>query len=418
MKSLLGVASLLLSTAVLLMGHGMQLTLLPLRAGANGMSEFLIGFSASCYFLGFVVGCISIPMIISRVGHIRGFAVLTSIMITAILLLDILDNWWLWLGLRFLTGVAISGLYTIIESWLNSQASAGSRGRILATYTFITLVSMAAGQTLINVGPVESSTPFSIAAIFMALAILPVGLTYSMAPTPMESTRVHIRLLYERSRPAFSGALLSGLVTGTFWSLGAVFAKQVNNSQSGVTMFMTTAIVGGALFQYPIGWLSDRIDRRKILTYLSASTVISASAVALSIQEPWFLLAVLIFGATSLPLYSVSLATAADVSSSSEFVHIGTSVLMLNAFGSIMAPLLIGQLMSVLGPIALFWSLAVFCAFFAFLLWRLARQPRAVAVEEQVPFTAAASAVAPASFVLDPRQHEQDHTGSGLEDGS
>jgi MFS family permease len=403
MQALAAVTSLLLSTGFLLLGHGMQLTLLPLRAADNGMPEYLIGLSASSYFTGFVIGCLAIPVIIARVGHIRSFAVLAAVMISVVLCLDMLDHWAPWLLLRFMTGLAVSGLYAVIESWLNSQASPDSRGRILATYTFITLLAMAGGQALINVGPVQTSTPFSLAAMFMALAIVPVGMTRRMGPAPVHSTRIRFGLLYQRSHSAFAGAALSGLVTGSFWALGAVFASSVSRSQSDISLFMIAAIMGGAIFQYPIGWLSDWVDRRKVLLGLSVASVASASAVALGVGQSWLLLAVLGFGATAMPLYSVALATAADVAEQDEFVEIGTSVLLLNALGGAVAPLILGPLMTALGGPALFWTFAVLSGLFAGLFHLLARTPRVVSVEAQLPFSPAASDAAPSSFELDPR---------------
>ncbi len=403
MKALATVTSLLLSTSLLLIGQGMQLTLLPLRISVNGYSDFIIGISASCYFLGFIVGCIGVPATIARVGHIRSFAVLTAVMTSAILCMDMLDDWQFVLVLRFLTGVAISGLYTVIESWLNSQATAESRGRILSIYTFILLISMACGQALINVGPVESSTPFTLAAVFLVLAIVPVGLTSRLAPAPLESTRIRFGLLYSRSRSAFAGALLSGLVVGSFWSLGAVYARDGAESQSDISWFISAAILGGALLQYPIGLLSDRIDRRKVMLLLCLGGALASAAVAASAGHAWQLLTVFLFGAMVMPIYAMALATAADVSKGSEFVAIGTSVLLLNAVGAVSAPLLLGMLMSELGPSVLFWSFSVICLLFMAYIAVQIRGVRAIAISEQVPFSAAASEVAPASFDLDPR---------------
>ena len=414
MKVLATVASLLLSTALLLIGQGMQLTLLPLRASANGLSDFMIGVSASCYFLGFIVGCIGIPAIIARVGHIRSFAVLTALMTSAILCLDMLDAWQFLLALRFVTGVAISGLYTVIESWLNNQATVESRGRILSIYTFIVLMSMALGQLLINVGPVESSTPFTLAAVFLALAIVPVGLTSRLAPAPVEATRIGFSLLYRRSRSAFAGALLSGVVVGSFWSLGAVFARAGSESQSDISWFVSAAILGGALLQYPIGLLSDRIDRRKVMLMLCLGGAVTSVAVAVSAGYAWHLVAVFLFGAMVMPIYGMALATAADVAQGSEFVQIGTSVLLLNSLGAVSAPLALGKLMSALGAPALFWSFALLCLLFMAYIAVQVRGARAIAISEQVPFSAAASEVAPASFDLDPRgtDHAGDATAS------
>ncbi len=414
MRLLLGVISLLLSTAFLLTGHGMQLTLLPLRAVEAGMSELLIGLSASSYFLGFVAGCLVNPRLVSRVGHIRAFAVLTALMISAILCLDLFGHWSAWLVLRFLTGAAMCGLYTVIESWLNSQATPENRGQLLAVYTMITLSAMTAGQFLINVGPIETSVPFTVAALCMALAILPVGVTRRMAPQPVEPTHTGFRLLYGRSRTAFAGGLMSGLVTGSFWSLGAVFARRYSESQMDITLFMSIAIGGGALVLYPIGWLSDRIDRRRVLVLLSLGVVLASVAVALSAGKAWFLVAVFLFGASAMPLYAMSLATAADVSEGSEFVTIGTSVLMLNALGAAFAPLLLGQLMVQMQGTALFWAFAAMAAFFGGYFLLQLRTPRAVPVAEQTPFEVAAADAAPAAFEMDPRTQEDDDPGATI----
>ncbi len=406
MKTFATVASLLLSTAMLLVGHGMQLTLMPLRASANGLSDFMIGISASCYFLGFIVGCIWVPRTIASVGHIRSFAVLAAVMTSAILCAELLDDWQFLLLLRFLTGVAISGLYTVIESWLNDQATAETRGRILSVYTFILLISMALGQALINVGPVESATPFVLAAVFLTLAIVPVGLTSRLAPAPVEATHVGFSLLYRRSRSAFAGALLSGLVVGSFWSLGAVFARGYSVSQADISWFISAAILGGALLQYPIGMLSDRIDRRKVMLLLCLGGALASLAVAVSAGQAWHLPMVFLFGAMVMPVYAISLATAADVAQGSEFVQMGTSVLMLNALGALSAPLLLGKLMTELGAPVLFWAFSAICLVFMVYIAFQLRDARAVTVSEQLPFNAAASEVAPGSFDLDPRAPE------------
>ncbi len=404
MRTLITLTSLLISTSLLLVGQGMQLTLLPLRATSNGLSDFLIGVSASAYFLGFVAGCLLIPRIIAKVGHIRSFAVLAAMMISAILSLEMLDGWLPWLLLRFLTGAIICGLYTVIESWLNDQTSSASRGQVLAIYTFIILASMALGQVLINVGPADSSTPFILAAVFMALAIVPVGLTSRLAPAPIESTRIRFNLLYRRSRAAFAGTLLSGLVVGSFWALGAVFARRYGSSMADVTWFITAGIAGGALFQYPIGWLSDRIDRRYVMVFLSLAAVLTSAAVALTVNHDLHLLAVFLFGAATMPLYAISLATAADNSSAEEFVEIGTSVLLLNALGAASAPVLLGQLMSQFDATALFWSFAALSALFTiYLMVQTRDKDQVVAAEDQVPFSAAAPEAAPTGFSLDPR---------------
>ncbi|EAW30228.1 major facilitator family transporter [marine gamma proteobacterium HTCC2143] len=403
MKTLSTISSLLLSTALVLIGQGMAITLAPLRALNNGLTDSLIGLSASAYYLGFIVGCLYIPTLIKRVGHIRCFSVLIAVVICMTLLLDLFDGWQLWIILRFSVGAAVCGLYTVIESWLNSQSTDDSRGRILSVYTCITLSAMTAGQLLINVGPIESSTPFTLTVIFLALAIIPIGLTRKIAPTPVEVTSFRLSALYQRSHSAFAGAILSGVVVGSFWSLGAVFSRYYSQSTVDITWFMTTAIAGGALLQYPIGWLSDRVDRRFVIIGLCAGGAMSASAVALSTAAWWHLIAVFLFGASVMPIYAISLATAADVCGDCDFVEVGSSILMLNALGSFVAPLIVGPLMSNLSATMLFWSAAALCTVFGLYLAVQLKDSRAVSVEDQATFSAAVPDVAPASFDLDPR---------------
>jgi MFS family permease len=235
------------------------------------------------------------------------------------------------------------------------------------------------------------------------LAILPVGLTRRIAPEPVEPTQTGFKLLYRRSQSAFAGALLSGLVTGSFWALGAVFASRYAKTAFDITLFMSIAIAGGAIVQYPIGWLSDRVDRRRVLLLLTLGVLLSSATVALSTGRPWFLLSIGFFGACAMPLYAISLATAADVCEGDEFVTIGTSVLLLNALGAALAPLILGQLMTHLAATALFWSFAVLCTVFGVYLWLQLRSPRAVPVTEQTPFKPAANDAAPAAFEMDPR---------------
>lgn len=406
MKALATLTSLLLSTALLLVGHGMQLTLLPLRATGLGFSDFLVGVSGSAYFAGFVVGCFVNPHIIARVGHIRSFAVLAALFLCAILSVSITGHWALWLLARFVIGLMICGLYTVIESWLNDQSSSDNRGQVLSIYTFLVLISMAAGQMLINIAPIETAVPFVLAAIFVSLAIVPVGLTRSLAPAPIEATRPRFSLLYRRSKVAFAGAVLSGLVVGSFWSLGAVFAVSNGSSLGEVTLFITTAIVGGALLQYPIGWLSDRMDRKRVMVGLCGLGALGAAGVAYSAGQHWHLAAVFGFGAMTMPLYAIALAVAADHSSSGEFVTIGTSVLLLNALAAALAPLGLGQVMDQFGAPALFWAFAAMLLLGAVYIAVQRHTAPTVAVSAQVPFSAAGPDVTPTAFDLDPRGPE------------
>ncbi|WP_415059413.1 MFS transporter [Congregibacter sp.] len=396
--------SLLFSVALLLVGHGMQLTLLPLRAAAMGHSDLQIALGGSAYFLGFIAGCLLVPRLIARAGHIRSFAVLSSAMTSVILVIGLSESWWIWAALRFGIGFLICGLYSIIESWLNDQATEDNRGQVLSVYTFLVLLSMAVGQQLVNASPVTGSTPFMVLAAIIALSTIPVSMTRNLAPAPLESTRTRIRLLLSRSPLAVTGALLSGAVTGAFWTLGAVFARRSMDSLADTTLFMSAAIIGGALFQYPFGWLSDRVGRENIMLLLVSLSAISSACVAMAPSSELLFAAIIFFGASTMPLYSMSLATAADNSLRHEFVEVGTTVLLLNALGAVLAPVALGQLMSIGEPSWLFWGCSGLSVLAAVVV--LSQRGRKMIVDNVVPFSAAATDMAPTSFDLDPRAPE------------
>lgn len=404
MTSLRPLAALLFSTALLLTGHGLHLTLLPLRAASLGYSETTIGLTASAYYVGFIMGCFINPRIIARVGHIRSFSALLAIFLSCFLLLDSSSSLWLWFVLRFALGIMMCGAYTVIESWLTDQTPRKARGQVLAIYTFLVLAAMSVGQFLINLAPLTSSKPFIIGAILIALAIVPVSLTRSLAPAPVRSTRSSFRLLYRRSHTAFAGGLVSGIVLGSFWSLGALFALRATGSKDFVPLFITASILGGALAQYPIGLLSDRVDRRFVLASLCAATALSGAALAIAQGEIWLLTAGFFFGASANAIYAVSLAKAADNSKSHEFVTIGSSLLLLNSLGAAIGPVIFGQLMLVLGDWALFMGASAASALAAVYIARQPKSVTAVSVEEQSPFVPAGSETVPGSFDSDPRK--------------
>lgn len=414
MPTLLTLASLLFSTTLLLVGHGMHLTLLPLRAAALGHNETLVALEGSAYFAGFVIGCISAPHLIARAGHIRSFAVLASIMTVGLLLLSLVDHWVAWMLLRAAIGIAICSLYTVIESWLNDQADPASRGTVLSVYTFLVLIGLATGQLLVNASPVSSATPFILVAMFITVSVIPVGMTRRLAPAPVEPTRVSFRRLFQRSHSAFFGALLSGMVSGCFWSLGALYAQRMLDSTADITLFMTLAVAGGALSQYPMGRLSDRFGRPKLLVLLCVLGAASCSAVALATDRTLLLASIFAFGATTMPLYAMSLANAADRSERHEFVEIGSSVLLLNGLGAVFAPLVLGRVMAYTVPSAVFWGCAGACAITG--LYILRRLRYSEAATDPAPFKAAASAAAPASFELDPRAAAGTSEPSGAAD--
>ena len=407
MSTLRPVSSLLFTTAFLLAGHGLHMTFLPLRASELGLSQTLIGLSGSAYFAGFLTGALMIPPIIARVGHIRSFTALLAIFLSSFLFLSLVDEGIFWVLVRFVLGAVMCGSYTVIESWLAEQSDSSRHGRVLSIYTAIVLISMAVGQYLLGLTDANPLYPFILVSLLVGLAIVPVSLTRSLAPAPVPATRFNFLKLYRRSHTAFAGALGSGVVMGSFWGLGAIYALAQTNDASFVPAFIAANIIGGAVAQYPIGMASDRIDRRYVLAALCAASGLSAFGLLLAESNETLLFGSFAFGAFANSLYAVSLAKAADNSKREEFVTIGSSVLLLNALGSASSALLVGWAMRSMGDAALFAFIGVASLVTGVFI---ALQPpgrTAVTVEEQGEFIPATSAMAPAAFDQDPRSDEE-----------
>ena len=221
------IAALLLSAAILLMGNGLQSTLLPLRAEIEAFSTFNIGVLGSTYYIGFAAGCIWAPHLVRRVGHIRTFTAMVAIASVAPLVHSILPSVVLWWLVRAVTGFCLAALFMIIESWLNEKATNENRGVVFSAYTIISLTVVTLGQLMINVSEPGSFILFSLAAILVSLAAVPISLTRASSPAPVQTVKIRIRYLYRLSPVGVIGALLVGAQHGAFWSLGPIFAGRI-----------------------------------------------------------------------------------------------------------------------------------------------------------------------------------------------
>ena len=403
MSSVRSVFSLLLTTAFLLTGHGIHMTFLPLMASDIGLSQTVIGISGSAYFAGFISGAMVTPHIIAKVGHIRSFTTLMAVFLCCFQVLPMTDAGWIWIVARFLLGAVMCGAYTVVESWLSDQADSRSHGRVLGIYTLVVLGAMAAGQGILGLTYGDAAKVFAVISILIGCAIIPVSLTSSLAPAPVPATRIDFMKLYRRSHTAFAGALGSGVVIGTFWTLGAVHVVSVTGNAEFAPTFVAVSILGGALVQYPIGIASDRIDRRHVLTFLCAMSSLTAFYLSKATDTTSLLIGAAAFGAASNSLYAVSLAKAADNSERDEFVMIGSSVLLLNAVGAAIGSFIFGWAMRSAEGEILFTLMAIACALFAAFIAIQPKGATAVATDEQSSFVPATSASAPAALQQDPR---------------
>jgi len=347
------ISTLLFGMAILIAGHGLQLAYVPLRAELFGWSNLAAGMLGSVYFSGFLLGCFLVPYLVSRSGHIRSFAALSSLGTASILALALSENYVFWLALRFLVGVSVAGLYLVIESWFNELVVEDNRGTVLAFYTMIALFAMASGQLLLKVSPIEDGSLLILAAMLFVAAAIPICLTRTAQPSQIPSASFSPFLVLRTSTAATIGALISGLVTGSYYGLAPAYGLQIGLAIDEISTMMALGIIGGALTQLPLGRLSDKMDRRIVIfSIMIVGALVSLLMLFSGVEGVPYLM--VFYGGCAMPLYALSLAHASDNSASSSFLEIGTGLMIVHALGAIVGPLLVAQAMSLIGAHAFF----------------------------------------------------------------
>jgi MFS family permease len=381
MKALLSsVSSLLFAVAILITGNGLQQTLLPVRASFENFRPIEIGLMGSFYYLGFVLGCVYGGRAIQRVGHIRTFTALASIASAVVLVHGLTVEPLTWAALRAVTGFCFAGLYLVIESWLNERAHNENRGFVMGLYTMINLSVIVVGQMMLTLGDPSSLLLFAYASILVSLAAVPIALTASPQPAPIAKAQLRPAKLYRISPAGVAGVSLAGAATGAFWSLGPAYAVEVGADTREVAIFMSIAVLGGALVQWPIGRLSDRVDRRVVVIGACAVGALAAGGLVAIGGEKSLSAAALaaVFGSAALPLYAISAAHVFDLVERSDFVETSSGLLLANGVGAVAGPLAAAFFMRNVGPQGLFMATGLaHLALGAFVLWRMRTRPPA-----------------------------------------
>ena len=371
------IAALLLSVAILVMGNGLQQTLLPVRASLESFAALEIGLMGSAYYLGFVLGCVRGGRLIQRVGHIRAFTALAAIASTVALVHALSVEPYMWTLMRALTGFCFAGLYLVIESWLNDKADNTNRGFILGIYTMVNLSVIVAGQMMLTLADPQQFPLFALASILVSVAAVPVALTASPQPAPLAEARLRPIRLYRLSPVGVVGVFLVGITNGAFWALGPAYAAGIGAGTDEIAIFMSIAVMGGALAQWPAGRLSDRFDRRFVLIGGCILGIVSAlGLVMFGGAAGWPLAAfACLFGAAALPLYAICVAHAFDFVERTDLVEAASGLLLANGVGSVIGPMVAAAAMREAGPAGLFACTAVFhLALGGFALWRITRR--------------------------------------------
>lgn len=412
--ALYSISALLMSIAFLMLGHGLMLLLLPLYASTIEFSDSQIAWTGSAYFIGFVTGCMATPYMLKRVGHIRSFAVLATTYSILVILFPLIPNFWTWLVFRLAVGASISGLYIIVESWLSDRSEPRSRGSILSVYTMLNMLMVMTGQQLLNLGNLDTIVLFALAAVFISLSIIPVSLTLSLAPAEIHHVRPNVKNLSTHSPVAFFSSIVAGLVTGAFWSLAPLYASEMGFDNRTLTVFISAAVLGGACWQWPLGWLSDTVDRRIVIMNVAlAGALVSSVFVIMTLFEASFsgwtaLVASFLWGGSCMTLYALGLAHANDNAEPSEFVSIGSAMLITLGISSAIGAPLAAVAMNAIGPSGLY-VFSTICLFILVLIVILRRYQRedTLTDEEKDSFQAATDIAGPTIYEIDPRSEEE-----------
>lgn len=370
---------LLLSVAMLCLGHGLSGSLVSLTANEAEFRTDVTGFVMAGYSAGLLLSAFLTPRLVRSVGHVRTFAGLASTVSTAVLLFPLWIDPIFWFVLRVIAGLCVSGMFIVCESWLNATSSNRNRGQMLSLYMIVTYGALGAGQLLLNVTDESGFVRFIIVSCLLSMALVPLILLPSEAPSVEGARSIAVREIWRASPLAVVGVLACGLGQSAFFALGVVFGLAKGLPLVSVSIMMALPPMGVILSQYPIGWISDRFDRRTIIMLLSfLAAVICAVTLAGGYYVSRFLLISLVtaFGVISLPIYSLVVAHANDHLQKDQVLGASAKLVLLYGVGSIIGPILVGALMRNIGGDGfLIFMIVVHAGLAAFALWRRRQKP-------------------------------------------
>jgi len=411
-NALLPVAALLAGVAILLAGSGLQGTLLPVRASIESFSTISIGFIGGAYFFGFTLGCLKGSALVGVVGHVRVFAAMTALASAAPLVHSLILDPIAWGALRFISGFCFAVLFVVIESWLNEMSNNETRGIVFSTYVMITLTLIGAGQMMMLLYDPRDMHLFAIASVLVSLAAIPVVLSQAPKPELPATVKVNLGRLFHISPAGTAGCFVTGLANGSFWSFAPLFIVAYTDNLDLAAWFMTAGVAGGALAQWPMGFLSDRLGRRKTLAVSSAAGAATAAIIVLQIDQlsvSMIMALGVVWGAASFPLYAISVAHANDYADPSDYVMVSSGLLLMYGAGAIVGPFAASSVMTLAGASGLFmFAGASHLLLSLYTIFRIARRSSAP-TDQHITFGDALTTAHTASQVYDEEiQHHQE----------
>ena len=407
-QMVISLSALILSIILLVSGNAFLMTLLGIRLSIESISPDVIGWILVCYSIGLVVGSLYAHLIIGRVGHIRSFAVFAAVSAVAALLYPMAVSEVFWAVLRVISGFSIAGLMVVIESWFSSRATNSNRGTMFAVYQIVYYLASAGGQLFVNIGEPSTFMPFSLAAILLVLALIPLSMTRMEAPAIEQSPRISIFTLARESSSGVAGAVICGVVVSGFYAMGPVYATLTGLDLARTSTFMASAIVAAMILAWPMGRLCDLFDRRRVMFWSALVSAGSAGFVAIGgAAEPWMLtLFVGISTGLSAALYPMAVAITNDRMESNRIVAASATLLLSYGVGSVIGPVVMAEMINLIGPSGMFIGNAGFLLVLALITGFRISYTEDVAVEDQEDFVPAMPESSPVLAELDPRNEE------------
>ncbi len=397
----------LLSLIILVLGNGLFGTLVTLRLQLEHVPTWMIGLVGGAYYAGFMIGSIRTEKLSIRVGHIRGFAIFAAITSACVLLQGMWIDPWGWVVLRFIGGACQAGLFVIIESWLLAFSGSDSRGKILAIYMTAFYASQASGQYLLNLADPASMTLFALTAVLASLSLVPVCITRMESPKITEPSALKLHRLLQISPTGVMGCFCSGLVLGTIYGLLPLSIKEMGMSKQDIANIMAITIFGGMLLQFPVGYLSDRIERHRVLVFIAIALTISSFIILIEPKFKYlFMVSAFLMGGFAFTLYPISISHACDKLENKDILAATAGLLLAYSVGATIGPIVAPFFIETMGPQGIFvYIVLISLVLSAYVIYRFKIRVR-IPVGAQQKFVAVPRTT-PIISELDPRVDQE-----------
>ena len=350
-----GTWALFFGVGMMMLANGLQGSLIGIRASLEGYSASAAGIILTGYYAGFLLGALYIPQRIKNVGHVRTFAALASIASISILIHSLHISFLGWFIMRFISGMCFVGLYTVAESWVNDLSDNEHRGQALSVYMIVSMAGSAFGQLFLNIADPETATLFMIVSVLISISLVPILIVVSKQPDFSVAKFFTVKELYKASPLGVVTSIMTGLAHGTLWGIGSIYGLKNGLSIEQVSIFMFTFVIGGAINQYLVGYLSDKYDRRTIIVIVAfLASIFSVLAVLIGSSFIALTIITFIFGGLTVPLYPLAIAHTNDFLEKDEMVAASAGIQLAAGIGLTIGPIIGGLSIDFIGASG-FW---------------------------------------------------------------